>query len=253
MISKSTISLIASLEHKKYRDRHGLFVAEGVKLVDELCARLTPYAIFATTASGDGGSSSYNSTIISEAEMKKISFLKTPSPKLGIFRIPQSASPPLPSPCKLTLALDGVQDPGNMGAIVRLCGWFGIDMLVCSSGAASCYSPKAVQASMGAIAHVETLYTDLPDFLCMAAAKNIPVYGTFLEGRNIYREPLSEGCIVVMGSEGKGITPEVAQHISHKLYIPSFSASCGVESLNVAIASAIVCSELFKKRMENEK
>lgn len=249
MISKSTISLIASLEHKKYRDRHGLFVAEGVKLVDELRTRLTPYAIFATAASG----SSDGSTVISEAEMKKISFLKTPSPKLGIFRIPQSDSPVLPSPGKPTLALDGVQDPGNMGAIVRLCGWFGVEALVCSPGTADCYNPKAVQASMGAIAHVEALYTDLPAFLRAATAKNIPVYGAFLEGKNIYREPLSASCIVVMGSEGRGISPEVAQHISQKLYIPSFSASCGVESLNVATASAIVCSELLRRRMDNKK
>ncbi|MDR1343180.1 MAG: RNA methyltransferase [Prevotellaceae bacterium] len=249
-MSKSTISLIASLEHKKYRDRHGLFVAEGVKLVDELCTRLTPYAIFATAASGGSNDSS---TVVSEAEMKKISFLKTPSPRLGIFRIPQSSTSALPLPGEPTLALDGVQDPGNMGAIIRLCGWFGVEALVCSPATADCYNPKAVQASMGAIAHVEVRYTDLPAFLCAATAKNISVYGTFLEGKNIYREPLSASGIVVMGSEGRGISPEVAQHISQKLYIPSFAACCGVESLNVATASAIVCSELLRRRMDSKK
>jgi TrmH family RNA methyltransferase len=248
MISKSAISLIASLEHKKYRDARGLFVAEGVKLVGELRARLSPYAIFATAA-GSRQSSGGSDALISEAEMKKISFLKTPSPMLGVFRIPPSAAPALPSPGKLTLALDGVQDPGNLGAIVRLCGWFGVDALVCSSGAADCYNPKAVQASMGAIARVAVQYTDLPTFLQAAAAKGIPVYGTFLEGKNIYREPLSVGGIVVMGSEGKGISGEVAQHIRQRLCIPSFSDSRCAESLNVATASAVVCSEIRRRAM----
>ncbi|MDR0413829.1 MAG: RNA methyltransferase [Prevotellaceae bacterium] len=248
MISKSTINLIASLEHKKYRDEHGLFVAEGVKLVSELRARLVPHAIFTVGGSVDGGS-----VAISEAEMKKISFLKTPSPMLGVFRIPQSASPIRPSPAKLMLALDGVQDPGNVGAIIRLCGWFGVDALACSPGTADCYSPKVVQASMGAVAHVATIYTDLPAFLQQAAEKNVPVYGTFLEGKSIYCEPLSAaGCIVVMGSEGRGISPAVARHISQRLYIPSFSAGCGVESLNVTTAAAVVCSELLRRRIGRE-
>ncbi|MDR3365690.1 MAG: RNA methyltransferase [Prevotellaceae bacterium] len=239
-MSKSTISLIASLEHKKYRDERGLFVAEGVKLVSELRARLQPYAIFATAAAGRR-----EATLLSEAEMKKITFLKTPSPMLGVFYIPRSASSaPSPQPGKPTLALDGVQDPGNLGAIIRLCGWFGIDTLICSPNAADCYNPKVVQASMGAIAHVAVRYTGLPAFLQAARAKGMTVYGTFLEGKNIYSAPLSPSCIVVMGSEGKGISSEAAQHISQPLYIPSFSAGSAVESLNVATASAIVCSEL---------
>ncbi|MDR2813321.1 MAG: RNA methyltransferase [Prevotellaceae bacterium] len=252
MISKSAISLIASLEHKKYRDERGLFVAEGVKLVRELRARLKPYAIFATEAAIAAGGS--EAVSLSEAEMKKISFLKTPSPMLGVFYIPHNASPaPLPHADKLTLALDGVQDPGNVGAIIRLCGWFGVDTLVCSPDVADCYSPKVVQASMGAIAHVAVRYAGLPDFLQAAKASGIPVYGTFLEGKNIYSKPLNARCVVVMGSEGKGISPEAAQHVSQKLYIPSFSANSGVESLNVATASAIVCSEFRRRATDNVK
>lgn len=252
MISKSAISLIASLEHKKYRDERGLFVAEGVKLVSELRARLKPYALFATAAGVAAGGKEV--AVISEAEMKKISFLKTPSPMLGVFYIPRSASPlRLPDAGRPALALDGVQDPGNLGAIVRLCGWFGVDTLVCSPNAADCYNPKAVQASMGALAHVAVRYTGLPDFLQAAGEKGIPVYGTFLEGQSIYRQPLSTPCIVVMGSEGRGISPEAARHISRKLYIPSFSAHSGVESLNVSTAAAIVCSELRRRGADEVK
>ena len=248
MISKSTIRLIASLAHKKHRDERGLFVAEGVKLVSDLRARLKPYAIFATAGGDSGGGISGEVVSLSEAEMKKISFLKTPSPMLGVFYLPRSGSPPLLAQAnRPTLALDGVQDPGNLGAIIRLCGWFGIDTLVCSPSTADCYNPKVVQASMGAIAHVAVCYTGLPGFLQAATARGVPVYGTFLEGQSIYRQPLSSPCIVVMGSEGRGISPEAARHIPQKRCIPSFSARCGVESLNVAMAAAIVCSELCRK------
>jgi TrmH family RNA methyltransferase len=251
MISKSTIKLIASLDRKKFRDERGLFVAEGVKLVSELRAQLKPYAIFAVADDDDAAAANDDGSevaMLSEAEMKKISFLKTPSPMLGVFYIPRGGAPTRsPQAGKLTLALDGVQDPGNLGAIIRLCGWFGIDTLVCSPDAADCYNPKVVQASMGAIAHVEVRYTALPEFLQAARAKGIPVYGTFLEGQNIYRQPPCAPCVVVMGREGKGVSPEAARYISQKLYIPPFSAHSGVESLNVATAAAIVCSELRRK------
>jgi len=241
MLSKSTISLIASLEQKKYRDAHGLFVAEGQKLVGELRGRMKPHAIYSTASSGYG-------ELISEAEMKKISFLKTPSPMLGVFHIPPAEAATPPAPNKLTFVLDGVQDPGNLGTIIRLCDWFGIDTLVCSPNSADCYNPKVVQASMGAIAHVRVRYTALPDFLQQAKEKSIPVYGTFLEGKNIYRETLSPCGVVVMGNEGQGISPEVEKCISHKLYIPAFAQNRTAESLNVAIASAVVCSE-FRRRL----
>ncbi|MDR2937476.1 MAG: RNA methyltransferase [Prevotellaceae bacterium] len=240
MLSKPTISLIASLAQKKYRDQHKLFVAEGQKLVAELRARMKPHAIYVTNSEADG-------ELISEAEMKKISFLKTPSEVLGVFHIPPSEKSVAPSENELTLALDGVQDPGNLGTIIRLCDWFGIDTLVCSPHTADCYNPKVVQATMGAIAHVRVVYADLPDFLQKAKTKNIPVYGTFLEGKNIYSEQLSPAGVVVMGSEGQGISPEVEKCVTHKLYIPSFAANRSSESLNVATAAAIACSEFRRE------
>ncbi len=240
MLSKSAISLINSLSQKKYRDEHGLFVAEGQKLVSELRTRMKSYAVYTTMDDMEG-------ELISEAEMKKISFLKTPSPVLGVFRIPQNEVATLPQPNELILALDGVQDPGNLGTIIRLCDWFGIQTLVCSQHTADCYNPKVVQATMGAIAHVQVVYTTLLDFFQQASAKDIPVYGTFLEGKNIYNEKLSANGIIVMGSEGQGISPEVEKHVTHKLYIPAFAQSHSAESLNVAIASAVVCSE-FRRR-----
>jgi len=179
--------------------------------------------------------------------MKKISFLKTPSTVLGVFRIPHDEEKVAPNENELTLALDGVQDPGNLGTIIRLCDWFGIAALICSPNTADCYNPKVVQATMGAIAHVRVAYTALPDFLRQAKEKNIPVYGAFLEGKNIYAEKLSPYGVVVMGSEGQGISREVERCITHKLYIPAFAQSHSAESLNVAAASAVVCSE-FRRR-----
>jgi len=243
MISKSTISLISSLSQKKYRDEHGLFVAEGQKLVSELRTRMKPHAVYTTADDIDGEQ-------ISEAEMKKISFLKTPSPVLGVFRIPQNEAAALPQKNELILALDGVQDPGNLGTIIRLCDWFGIGALVCSPNTADCYNPKVVQATMGAIAHVRVAYTALPDFLQKATRNSIPVYGTFLEGKNIYTESLSSQGIIVMGSEGQGISPEVEKCVTHKLFIPAFAQNRSAESLNVAIAAAVVCSE-FRRTMES--
>ena len=243
MLSKSTISLIAALERKKRREEHGLFVAEGQKLVGELRERMKPYAIY-TTSNGNGN----GGELISEAEMKKISFLKTPSPVLGVFRIPPAEAAAPPAPGELLLALDGVQDPGNLGTIIRLCGWFGVGTLVCSPDTADCYNPKAVQATMGAIAHVRVLYTALPDFLRQVRAKSIPVYGAFLEGKNIYREALSPHSVVVVGSEGQGISPEVEQCVTEKLHIPAFAPRCAAESLNAATAAAVICSE-FRRRM----
>ncbi len=240
MLSKSTISFLTSLSQKKYRDLHGLFVAEGQKLVSELRSRMKPHAVYTTDKGIDGEQ-------ISEAEMKKISFLKTPSPVLGVFRIPQNEAPALPQKNELVLALDGVQDPGNLGTIIRLCDWFGIGTLLCSPNTADCYNPKVVQATMGAIAHVRVAYAALPDFLQKAAASGIPVYGTFLEGKNIYTENINNQGIIVMGSEGQGISPEVEKCVTHKLYIPAFAQNHSAESLNVAIASAVVCSE-FRRR-----
>ena len=146
------------------------------------------------------------------------------------------------------LALDQVQNPGNLGTIIRLADWFGIPEIVCSPTTADCYNPKVVQATMGAILRVKVHYTALEPYLAQARERNIPVYGTFLEGENIYSTPLTPGGIVLMGNEGQGIAPAAARHGSHKLFIPPYPADRnGSESLNVAIATAVVCAEFRRQ------
>lgn len=242
MLSKQLISQIKSLDKKKFRDEYGLFVAEGKKLVTELSSILKIQKIY-SLANDDIG----NAEVISEQEMKKISFLKSPSSMLGIFHIPKHENLDQPLSSELVLALDDIQDPGNLGTIIRLCDWFGIKTLICSSHTADCYNPKVIQATMGAIARVKVVYLDLSQYLNAAIKKNIPVFGTFLNGSNIYNSVISQQGIIVLGNEGNGISKEVENMISHRLYIPSFSKETASESLNVAIAAAIVCSE-FKRR-----
>ncbi len=248
MIGKTKKKLISSLSQKKYRDKTGLFVAEGPKLINDLLtAGLTPEIIITT------GETSLNSPVpsslietISPDELQKISFLKTPQPILGIFHKPLENFRFGDHKNRLTLALDGIQDPGNMGTIIRLADWFGIKTVVCTKDTADIYNPKVVQASMGALARVEVVYTELAEF-CRASAHNLQmeIFGTFMDGKNIYQTSLPASGIIVMGNEGKGIRPETAQHITQRIAIPSF-ASGGMESLNVGIAAAIVCSE-FKR------
>jgi TrmH family RNA methyltransferase len=175
--------------------------------------------------------------------MKKITSLTTPPSVLGIFEQPQHRTD-IDFSAKWTLALDDVQDPGNVGTIIRLCDWFGIETLLCSLHTADCYAPKVVQATMGAIARIRVLYVDLAPFL---AQTGVLVYGTFLEGSNIYLADLQQGGVVVLGSEGQGISKEVAAVSHAKLHIPSFSSDRSSESLNVASAAAVVCSEIGRR------
>ncbi|MGL4364892.1 MAG: RNA methyltransferase [Bacteroidales bacterium] len=242
MLSKTTISLIRSLEHKKYRIQHQLFVAEGEKLVGELRIRMQEKFIYTTQNNGDG-------EFISARDMAKISFLKNPSSILGVFALPNRKDFTLtisPTP-KLTLVLDGVQDPGNLGTIIRTCSWFGIKQLVCSPYTVDCYSPKVLQATMGAIAQVQVHYTELLPFLQQHSDKGINIFGTFLEGQPVYESKLQEGGIVIMGNEGQGISADIAAHINLPIYIPPFNQKQKIESLNVAIATSIICYEFCKR------
>jgi TrmH family RNA methyltransferase len=182
---------------------------------------------------------------VSAKEMERISHLKTPTDCLAVVEIPERAFNPSELAGELTLALDGVQNPGNMGTIIRLADWFGIARVVCSADSADCWSPKVVQATMGAITRVAVHYGNLRE---MIAASGVPVYGTFLEGDNIYETPLGSEGIIVLGSEGRGISPEIARLVRRKLFIPPYPANnSSSESLNVAIAAAIICSE-FRRR-----
>lgn len=243
MPSKATIQRIRSLSLKKFRDELGLFVAEGDKLVQELLeSTLKVEQLFVTNQSRLAAYNFSAKELVSDEDMKRLSLLKTPSTALAVLRIPQ-ADTPVKLEQGLSLALDGIQDPGNLGTIIRLADWFGIQHIICSPDTADCYNPKVVQATMGAIARVDIRYQALPELLKQLPS-TLPVYGTFLTGANIYETSLSLNALVVVGNEGQGISPEVEQLIQNRLHIPSFANSeQGSESLNVAIATAIVCSE----------
>ncbi len=247
MFSKSQIKLINSLGQKKYRQKHGLFVAEGKKAILELLdSSLQLHSLFTTEDifEADNG----KTHLIGEADLKKISKLTTPQTALAVFEIPKTENPELDG---LILALDNVQDPGNLGTIIRMCDWFGIEKLICSEGTVDCYNPKVVQATMGSIARVNINYLSLPGFLKQTEEK-FPVYGAFLEGENIYTEKIKPEGIIVMGNEANGISSEVEAYITKKLVIPQFGASHETESLNVATATAIFLSE-FRRRGFTEK
>ncbi len=241
MISKNQIKWVRSLELKKNRRSEGLFVAEGPKVVGDLLrAGFTARQLFSTSPK------TADAQPVTEEELRRISFLQHPQEVLGVFQIPDNLAPVSPEG-HLSLALDGVQDPGNVGTIIRIADWFGIDCIYCSPATADVYNPKVVQATMGSIAHLPVIYTDLPQLLDGLPA-DFPVYGTLLDGDDIYNQPLSDEGIIVMGNEGNGISEAVRQRVNRRLLIPNFRQGCqNAESLNVAIATAITCSE-FRRR-----
>lgn len=244
-MTKAEIRLVRALADKRGREEHGLFVAEGAKLVAELRAsHLRVQRIFAR----EGLFAGPEVETVSPQEMERLSLLKTPSDALALVEIPRRRLDPAALAGRLTLALDDVQNPGNMGTIIRLADWFGITDIVCSEATADCFNPKVVQATMGAILRVRVHYTDLARLLAEAPALGLPVYGTFLEGDDLYDAPLTAAGIVVMGNEGRGVTPAVARTVTRKLFIPPYPADRrGSESLNVAMAAGIVCAE-FRRR-----
>lgn len=241
MISKNRIKLINSLETKKGRAKTGLFVAEGPKIVGDLKS-----AGFIADE------------IIDEPEdVRHVSFLQHPQGVVGIFRIPDyaineakgnnSVKDCLLSSDKLSLALDGVQDPGNVGTIIRIADWFGIEDIFCSRQTADCWSPKVIQATMGSVARVRVHYTDLTK-LIGTLPPDFPIYGTLLDGHNIYDTNLTSTGLIIMGNEGNGISQAIRSLITRPLFIPSYPADRDTtDSLNVAIATAITCAE-FRRR-----
>ncbi len=239
MISKNQIKYVRQLELKKHRKAEQAFVAEGPKVVGDLLeCGFTPLQVFAT----DGWQRpNIEPQRITDDELRRLSFLQHPQEVLAVFSMPATTAA-VPS-CGLQLALDGVQDPGNLGTIIRVADWFGIDTIFCSEDTADAWSPKVVQATMGSIARVNIIYINLTELI---GRTRVPVYGTLLDGRNIYTEQLSSDGIIVMGNEGNGISPAVRQLITRRLLIPRFHE--GPESLNVAIATAITCAE-FRRRV----
>lgn len=254
MLSQSKLKLIHSLDSKKGRRENGLFVAEGPKVVGDLLAVIPPRLVVAVRGWLEKAPQLPKETEVvevSEAELKKASFLQHPQQVLALFRLPEHADvAPEDLTGKLTLALDGVQDPGNVGTIIRLADWFGIETVVCSHETADAFSPKVVQATMGSIARVRTAYVDLPAFI-RKLPQGFPVYGTLLDGENIYEKQLSAEALIVMGNEGKGISQVVRPLVNERLLIPNWPPGrATAESLNVAIATAITCAEFRRKSIQ---
>ena len=251
MLSKNKIKYIHSLELKKNRKKEGVFVAEGHKLVGDLLPHFHCRLILATNTWLKEHHDIQADEIIeiTPEELVKASLLKTPQEVLAIFEQPQYDYTTDVIKNSLCLALDDIQDPGNLGTIIRLADWFGIEHIFCSQGTVDVYNSKVIQATMGALARVKVHYCNLPDLI--SSLKDVPVYGTFLDGENIYDKPLSEYGLIIMGNEGNGVSKEVSQLINNKLYIPNYpSGRTTSESLNVAIATAVVCAE-FRRRLMN--
>ncbi|ULB33275.1 MULTISPECIES: RNA methyltransferase [Proteiniphilum] len=249
-LSKNRIKYIRSLKEKKHRIENNTFVAEGTKLVLDLLATCQCQLIAALPEVISAHPELKAGEIVEadESELKKATFLKTAPQIIAVFYQPESNIDNINFDEGLTLVLDGIQDPGNVGSIVRIADWFGIEHVVCSYDTADIYNPKTVQATMGAIARVRVHYTDIPEFLQKQI--NLPVYGTFLDGENIYNKTLSNRGFIVMGSEGKGIGAETEKRITRRLFIPNFPSGRDTsESLNVAAATAVICAE-FRRRVK---
>lgn len=248
-LSKSKIKYIKSLHEKKNRDEQNTFVAEGTKLVLDLLGSCRCQLIAAMPSLLLAHPELKAEEIIpaDENELKKATLLKTAPQIIGVFYRPSQEIEEIDPYNQLYLLLDGIQDPGNMGAIVRIADWFGIDYIICSYDTVDIFNPKTIQASMGAVARVKVLYTDIASFLQQYA--HLPIYGTFLEGDDIYSAALSNHGFIVMGNEGRGIGSATKKLINKKLFIPNFPIErVTSESLNVAVATGITCAE-FRRRV----
>lgn len=237
MVSKNQIKFISGLQQKKQRLIHKMFVAEGVKVVQELLDADFELHQLYTTEDDFKSVNDSKKLIVSLEDLKKISALTTASSCLAVFKIPEQKEL---YQSGLIVALDAIRDPGNLGTIIRLCDWFGIQQLICSNETVDVYNPKVVQATMGSISRVNVSYINLEDFI---STTSLPVFGTFMNGENIYSTTLPQEGIIVMGNEANGISKEVENSIQHRLTIPRFGTLQKTESLNVATATAIILSE----------
>ncbi len=242
MVTKNQIKHITALQQKKYRQSEGLFIAEGQKVINELLdSQFKLQHLYFTdvvfpTVSKD------QKTQISNDQLKKISALTTQNDCLAIFAMQEHKPANISG---IVVALDNLRDPGNMGTIIRLCDWFGITQLLCSHGTVDLYNPKVVQATMGSLTRVQVNYVDLPKLL---EHQDVPVFGTFMDGENIYSQQLPENAIIVLGNEANGISSEIEDIVSQKLSIPRFGEIQATESLNVASATAIILSEFSRNK-----
>ncbi len=256
MLSKNKIKYIRSLEQKKNRRQGNAFIAEGHKTVgDLLLAGFKPLLIVHTEEWKTPISIPNNTEIlqVSAEGLRKASLLLHPQQVIAVFELPCTNSylTSFAASKDLILCLDGIQDPGNLGTIIRTADWFGIKHIVCSQQTVDAFSPKVVQATMGSIARVSVHYTDLTSFL-KSLPEDTPVYGTFLDGKNLYTEQLKPNGVIVMGNEGKGISSEIGKLVTHRLLIPPHPADADTaESLNVSIATAIICAEFRRINFVN--
>ena len=236
MLSKSQIKLITSLKQKKYRIQHQLFVVEGKKTINELLNSQFQLEHLYTTTS-DFEVSDVLQTEITANELKKISFLKTPNTALALFKMPKQQELNFEG---LVVALDDVRDPGNLGTIIRLCDWFGIKHLLCSNATVDCFNPKVIQATMGSITRVNIVYDSIEDIL---KSQQVPVFGAFMDGENVYQKSLPSKGVIVMGNEANGISTTLEVFVSERITIPQWGSSTA-ESLNVAMATGILLNEI---------
>jgi len=253
MLSKNKQKLIRSLQQKKYRDRHGLFLAEGCKIVEELLQEGAEAYILAGTEKWIREHSlllnnlKVTPDLLGEKEMKSVSLMSTPQEVLAVFRKPVYSPARENVEQSISLALDNIQDPGNLGTIIRMAEWFGIHDIFCSPGTADAFNPKVVQATMGSLFRVKVHYIPLEEVLERFPPPGPPhVYGTFPDGDCLYDTPLDYRGIIVLGNEGSGISPALLPRIHRKISIPSHPGS-GLDSLNVAVSAAVVCAE-FRRR-----
>lgn len=253
MVSKAKLKYIRSLELKKHRNEDGVFLAEGNKLVADLLYAFESELIIAKPSwmATQGDIPAKELLIADEEEIRKASLLKAPQDVIAVFKQPQWSIEEICPEQQLVLALDGIQDPGNLGTIIRIADWFGIEHVVCHTDTVDVFNPKVVQATMGSLARVKIHYIDLPSYLTRQKEAGIPLYGTFLDGENMYEKELSAHGILVMGNEGNGIRPTILPLVNEKLFIPNYPIGRETsESLNVAMATAIVCAE-FRRRISH--
>lgn len=253
MLSKQITKIIQNLEKKKFREKYNLFKIEGEKLVAELLrSPLAVHAIIAYPEWIQANGHLLGKTQVLETDekgMKAISNFQSLPHVMALAEIPNHPYHPDEVAGTLSLVLNGIQDPGNLGTILRIADWFGVSHLLCDRDCASIYNPKCVQASMGAIFRVHAYYLDLPETIRQLKAKGMPVFGTFLDGENIYTSPLPSQGLIIMGNEGKGIAENIGQLADFRLTIPNFTPTgASSESLNVGVATGIILSE-FKRRI----
>ncbi len=251
MLSKNKIKFINSLNVKKYRKKEKAFVCEGRKIFELLAkSNYKIIEVFATSDFIEKYQKKYPHVTFSEIkenELSKISYLSTAQQVLSIAQIPDNKELSNKIAQELTVFLDKIQNPGNLGTIIRICDWFGIKNIVCTPDSVDVYNPKVIQATMGSFLSVNVFYEETETFFANVKKLQLPVYGTFIEGENIYATDLLPTGVVVFGNEANGISPEVAKHIDHKISIPDYNTHKSAESLNIAISTAIVCAE-FKRR-----